>query len=260
MSIMARQMLLYDRVVPLSTQRHATWSLQALQRYDFARGINSVPLMATEIITAAREYCVVFARQGDVVMPAAVLGVRDGENTYVEADGGWRAGYVPAFIRRYPFVVASRDDGKTFTLCIDEDFGGWNQEGRGEALFGDDGKETEYLSKVVDFVKQYQLEFQRTKAVCDRLVELGLFEGTRVQMRAPDGQEANLGGFLAVSRDKLKALEPAVLAELAKGDLLELIYAHLSSLRNFQDLASRTLVAAPAEGASALDGPPAGTA
>jgi hypothetical protein len=259
MSVMARQMLLYDRVVPLSAQRHGTWSLQPLQRYDFARGVNSVPLMATEVITAAKEYCVVFARQGETVMPAAVLGVRDGENAYLEASGGWRATYVPAFIRRYPFVVASRDDGKSFTLCIDEEFGGWNQEGHGEALFGSDGAETEYLRKVVEFVKQYQVEFQRTKAICDRLAALDLFEGTRVQMRAPDGREVNLGGFLAVSRDKLKALDPASLAELAKADLLELVYAHLLSLRNVQDLATRALPGLSVD-AAALDGPPAGTA
>ena len=41
-----------------------------------------------------------------------------------------------------------------------------------------------------------------------------------------------LGGFMIVSRDKLKALPAETLAELAQSDLLELIYTHLQSVNN----------------------------
>jgi hypothetical protein len=63
--------------------------------------------------------------------------------------GGWQAKYIPAFVRRYPFVFSSRGVGKTFTLCIDEAFPGFNQSGRGERLFGDDGKPTPYVQNVL---------------------------------------------------------------------------------------------------------------
>jgi len=67
--------------------------------------------------------------------------MRGNENAYLDADEGWRANYVPAFIRRYPFVFSKSEDGQTFTLCIDEAFAGFNREGRGQALFKD-GKPT----------------------------------------------------------------------------------------------------------------------
>src|SRR5262245_19999312 len=78
--------------------------------------------MAAEFSSAALEYAIVFGDKGDVVMPVAVLGVRTDENLYVTMQGGWQAKYIPAFVRRYPFVFFSRDEGKTFTLCIDEAF------------------------------------------------------------------------------------------------------------------------------------------
>jgi hypothetical protein len=74
--------------------------------------------MAAEFASAALEYAVVFGGTGDAVMPITVLGVRTNGNLYVTKEGGWQAKYIPAFVRRYPFVFFSRDDGKTFTLCI----------------------------------------------------------------------------------------------------------------------------------------------
>ncbi len=253
---MTRQLLIYDRAVPLSNRRHGDWSVEASGTFAFARGINSVPLMAAEIAAAAREYCIVFAGQEEALMPAVVLGVRDGENAFLDAHDRWRASYVPAFVRRYPFVFASNDDGKTFTLCIDEDFAGCNTEGRGERLFDESGAETKYLEKVVDFVKQYQVEHQRTRTFCNRLRELDLLESVQAQIKTPDGRQFNVGGFFAVGRDRLKRLEPAVLAGLAKDDVLEVIYAHLQSMRNFQQLGQLSDTGA----GSPLAGPPAGTA
>ena len=73
-------------------------------------------------------------------MPVAVLGVRDQENRYVTTEGRWEAKYIPAFIRRYPFVFSSGADNSKFTLCIDEDFTGCNQKGLGQQLFDDQKK------------------------------------------------------------------------------------------------------------------------
>lgn len=59
---------------------------------------------------------------------------------------------MPAFLRRYPFVFSSNDDASTFTLCIDEEFDGLNQDGRGERLFDSEGERTQYLQNVLGFL------------------------------------------------------------------------------------------------------------
>ena len=61
-----------------------------------------------------------------------ILGVEKDENLYVKQPGSWDARYVPAFVRRYPFVFSRSDDGQTFTLCIDETWSGCNADGKGE--------------------------------------------------------------------------------------------------------------------------------
>lgn len=233
---MATQLLIYESVVPVSSSRHSKHSLQAIADFGFARNVNSLPLTAVEFPLATQEYPVVFAGEGEAIMPAVILGLRDKENAFVDAQGSWAARYIPAFARRYPFIFSSTDSGKTFTLCIDESYQGFNAEGRGERMFDDEGKPTQYVDNVMKFLQQYQVEFQRTQAFCKRLKELDLFEPMQAQVNLGDGGRVSLTGFMAIDRAKLKALPGETLAELVKNDALELIYAHLHSMRHFSSI------------------------
>ncbi len=243
------QLMIYETAVPVSHARHGNWSLEVGTTYAFCRKVNSVPLMATEFASAALEYAIVFGGTGDVVMPASVLGVRTDENLYVTKQGGWQAKYIPAFVRRYPFVFFTRDEGKTFTLCIDEAFPGFNQSGRGERLFGNDGKPTSYVENVLKFLQQYQLEFQRTQAFCKKLKDLNLLEPMQAQINLRSGERMALRGFSVVDRGRLKTLSANVLADLVQSDELELIYAHLVSMRNFATVRDRLTAAQPTHNA-----------
>src|SRR6266702_2428347 len=143
----------------------------------------------------------------------------------------------------YPFVFAKSDDGERFNLCIDEQFSGFNGDGRGERLFSDDGKPTTYVENILKFLQEYQLQFHRTERFCKRILELDLLEPMQAQVEMNTGEKYSLGGFMAVSREKLKELPGDKLAELAKTDELELIYLHLQSMRNFGALRDRLGVA-----------------
>ena len=236
---MTKQLLIYESAVPVSATRHAGVSIEPNDSYAFSASINAVPLMAVEFPRASAEYAIVFATQGDEVMPVAVLGVRKEQNLYLSSDSQWKADYIPAFIRRYPFVFSSSADRKTLTLCIDESHPGVNREGRGSALFGEDSKPTPYVEKVLQFLKDYQIHFERTRVFGKRVKELGLLEPMRAQVTSPKGEKTSLGGFMAVSRDKLRALDGETLQKLAKNDELEMLYLHLASMRNFNDVKDR---------------------
>jgi len=243
---MAKQLLIYETAVPLSAARHGQVSLEAKGDYSFSAGINAVPLMAVEIVRAATEYAIVFTAAGDDVVPAAVLGVKGDQNLYLTADAHWQAKYIPAFIRRYPFVFAASEDKKTLTLCIDETHPGVNREGRGQRLFGEDGKPTTYTENVLKFLQEYQAHFERTKLFGKHLKDLGLLEPMQATVTTPKGEQLKLGSFMAVSRTKLRELGAEQLASLAKTDELELVYLHLYSMRNFNEVKDR-LVGALAE-------------
>jgi hypothetical protein len=202
-----KQLLFYDNATPITVDRHRNWGIDgASQRYHFARNVNSVPLTAVEIPLAARDYSIVFAGSGEKVVPVVILGVEGDSNLYVGEDGIWNAGYIPAFVRRYPFVFSLSDDGKTFTLCIDETWDGCNDEGRGDRLFDDEGEKTPYLEKVLEFLKDYQSHFKLTESYCAKLQELELLEPMQAQFTLGSGEQRSLTGFMGVSRPKLKEL------------------------------------------------------
>jgi len=236
---MSTAALFYKNVTPVNKVRHADWSIVGSNTFEFAKNIHSVPLNAIEFPSACHEFTIVFAKNNDGVLPIAVMGVRVGENLYVTAEGKWDATYLPAFIRRYPFIFSTSDEGKTLTLCIDEEYKGCSQNGEGERLFTENGENSPYLKKVVEFLQEYQGHFLRTQAFCKKLEELDLLEPMSAQYKAADGREGSLSGFFVVNRDKLKKLSAEKLAELAQTDELEMIYLHLSSLGNLRKTIAR---------------------
>lgn len=236
---MAAKLLIYESAVPVTAQRHGQWSLEPANDFSFSRRVNSVPLTAVEFPNAAAEYAIVFAGTKDAVIPVVLLGMRTDENLYLADGGGWQAKYVPAFVRRYPFVFSTSTDGRTFTLCIDETYPRLNQESRGERLFDDESKPTPFVERALKFLEQYQVEFQRTQMFCKQLVELDLLEPMRAQANLGNGEKLSLVGFMATNRDKLKALPAEKLAELVKSGALELLYLHLNSMRNLTAMGER---------------------
>jgi len=239
---MAKQLLFYDLITPVSSARHRGWSVKPYDKFSFASNVNSVPLMAAEFVAAAHEYPIVFTLdENKVAMPVVVLGYDADRSLYVKSDGSWDAKYVPAFIRRYPFIFSASDDEQTLTLCIDEAYAGFVRGDKdGERLFNDDGDRTPYLERMLEFVNQYQGEHQRTVAYGKVLADLDILQASEAKFAFADGKEHALGGFYCVSREKLKALDPDKLKEIFTNDLLELIYLHLYSLRNFEGLILRS--------------------
>lgn len=237
---MATQLLIYEKVVPVSKDRHTGWSVKAGADYSFAKHVNSIPILAVEFASAADEYSIVFAGNDEGMMPIVLLGIKERENLFVDEAQHWDAKYIPAFIRRYPFVFSESEDRSTFTLCIDEDFVGCNQENKGERLFDAEGERTQYLDNMLRFVNEYQGQNLRTQLFCKKLQELDLLEPMQAEFTLNSGQRSRLAGFMAVSRERLKRLTDEQVVDLFKLDELELIYLHLQSMRNFNAMLSRS--------------------
>ncbi len=236
---MQTQLLFYKNAVPVSASKHKDTSLRSDGTYAYAAEVNSVPLVAAEFRAAASDCCVVFAGEGNDIIPVVILGFRDRENLYVDEGGHWTGRYVPAFMRRYPFVFGQAEDADNFTLYVDEDFDGLNKNGEGERLFDSRGERTAYLNQILDFMREYQAQFVRTRAFCKAIADLDLLEPMQAQYTMPDGSPGRLSGFSAINRDKLKALTGEPLERMLRNDELELLYIHLQSLNNLQPLLAK---------------------
>ena len=231
--------LFYGQPEPLSAEAHGTLGVNPVEKpYAFAGVTNLVPLTVTEFAPAALSYPVIFA--GDAKQPVAVMGLRTGENLFVNDEGDFRPeAYIPAYVRRYPFVFANDDAEKRLILCVDRS-ASFIVEGGATPLFVD-GQPSPYTQQAMEFCNNFEQERQRTEAFVALLTELDLFESKEAVFtpRNPDGTAATpqkLAEYFAVSEDKLKALPAAKLVELRDNGALGQIYAHLVSLLGWDRL------------------------
>jgi hypothetical protein len=167
--------IFYRDVVALSRERHKDWYIDPEQGYSFARGTNSVFVAASEFAATSREYSIVFARDANgTVVPAALLGLRPDENLLITADNRWDANYVPAYVRRYPFILAApAPDSDQFTVCIDEAFSGFNTAKEGEQLIKEDGAHGALLERSVTFLQDFLNHTRVTEQFCAELDKAG---------------------------------------------------------------------------------------
>lgn len=231
--------LFYGKPEPLSFEAHGGLGVKAIDTpYRFAATTNIIPLTVTEFAPAALSYPVIFV--GENKQPVAVMALREGENLFVTAQGEFRAdAYIPAYVRRYPFVFANDDAQKRMILCIDRG-AEFFAEGGETPLFVD-GKPSPYTQQAMEFCNNFEQERQRTEAFVALLKELDLFDTreTNFTPRLPDGSagpQQKIAEFFAVSEDKLKALSPDKLVELRDNGALGQIYAHLTSLLGWDRL------------------------
>ncbi len=233
--------LFYKKVVPLNKDIHGKLYIEGIEGYAHTKKTNSVYIAAIEFLAASKEYPIVFAIAPDKkVFPVVLLGLEKNNNLFVDKKGNWTADYIPAYVRRYPFILATPDDSQeTFTVCIDESFPGFNTANEGNPLFDEKGDHQDILKQAVDFLKDYQNHVQMTTFFSDNLSKLDILEPVQADIELASGAKHALGGFMCVNRQKLKELKPAQLAELVKSDQMELIFAHLASLTNLRSLMNR---------------------
>ena len=216
--------------------------------FAYAAGTNSVPLLASEFFEAAREYPIVFARGEAGPVPAALLGLRAAENLYVDQAGKWDARYVPAFVRRYPFVPGKGAQGELL-VCIDEASPCFGTKA-GEPLFVE-GKPSAQLDHAMKFLTEFHQAAAATELLGRRLQELGLLRQADSLAQLNDGTQFRLNGLSVVDETKLRALDRDAVQELFTSGTLAVVYAHLMSLGNLGTLVDRLSKRSPlAKGAS----------
>lgn len=229
----------YEKPVALDREKHRRLKVRPTGSFAFAAKANSLYLAGVEFNEACKEFAIVFTRVGGGrTVPVAMLGLRSRENLFVDAEGRWDAGYIPAFVRRYPFVLAELPGRTDMAVCVDEAFAGLNST-EGEALFDGAGQDTQFLKNALDFLGRYQAEYRRTEAFCQRLEQAGLLVEMNAKADLTDGRSFTINGLLIVDEQKLLALPDATALALFRSGELHLISMHLLSLSNMQKLVDR---------------------
>ncbi|NUR22013.1 SapC family protein [Frateuria sp.] len=236
------EVLFYERPVPLNRTQHKDLRLKGIPSLKFAAAAHSVPLTGAEFPIAARDLPILFAGQSmEDAGPMALLGLRQNENLLVDGNGQWATNvYVPAFVRRYPFILAEKPadaEGDDFTVFLDEAYEGFGSD-EGERLFKEDGSDSEMLANAVGFLGEFQQHVARTHWFMDQLRKHQLLEPRNIRLEK-DGKSINLNGLFVVNEEKLRQLDEKTTYEFLREGVLGWIYAHLLSLPNIDRLAQR---------------------
>ena len=87
---------LYEQPEFLTREAHGKLGWRTPEKpFEFAAKINSVPLVATEMASAQKNYPVVFSGMENAI-PLAVVSLLNDRNMFVGDDGQWEAGaYIP---------------------------------------------------------------------------------------------------------------------------------------------------------------------
>ena len=232
--------LLFNDLAPLSSVDHATWKIKQADTAPFLAKQHAIPVTIDEFAAVQRYYPIVFS-VGENPVPLALMGLNEGVNTFVDDEGKLiDQVYVPAYVRRYPFLLAKlREDTDELSLCFDPSAGAIGDFEEGEALFTD-GAASEATKTILGFCEQFEQAGQRTTLFMKELVDNGLLMDGEVSIQMVDQDKPFIyRGFQMVSEDKLRELRGDTLRKMMKSGLLPLVHAHLFSLQTMREVFGR---------------------
>ena len=235
--------LFYKQLEPLSSQNHADLSIRASDKAPFLAGQHAIPVTVEEFPLVQRYMPIVFS-SGEDPVPLALMGLNEGVNVFVNEEGGLIDPnfYVPAYIRRYPYLLARlRPEADELSLCFDptsETIGKFDD---GQKLF-EDGQPSQITKDILQFNEQFEQAGQRTNQFMKELKELDLLTEGETSIQ-PEGAEQPFiyRGFQMVDENKLNELRGDQLRKITQNGMLPLIYAHLFSLALMRDVFARQM-------------------
>lgn len=232
--------LFYKEPVLLRFEEHGEAALLPARNFDFAREAVAVPLCISEFAVAMRHYPIVFAME-DNAPPIALVGIRRHDNLFVALDGTWRPGtYIPAYLRRYPFIVTETQDRTRQFLSVDrrsERFVACaSTHKNAERLFDADGNATTTAKSAMAFCHAYHMDHAATVAFCQALIAARLLTPYHADFQLPDASRHQVNGFQSVDEKAFRALPAKTVADWHVKGWLDLVTLHLLSQRSFQNL------------------------
>jgi hypothetical protein len=236
---------LYKKPTVLVAELHAKAGLAPHLNFDFAACANALPLTAGEFGPASAHYPIVFAPDPNAA-PVVVLGLRDGENLFAKswanamtASNGAPPSriYVPAYVRRYPYVIVENADQKTQVLAVDTASDRFvadvSARPGADAFFDAAGGPSTAASAAMKFCADFHQQSVVTTAFAKAVAEAKLLKPSRATMQFADRSSFALDGFQIVDEAALPALPDATVTDWHKRGWLSLITLHLASQRNW---------------------------
>lgn len=234
--------LFYRNLQPLSSSLHAGYRTRTSETAPHFARAHAIPLTVDEFVHAQRHMPIVFST-GENPVPLGLMGLNEGVNVFVDDEGrAHHPFYVPAYVRRYPYVLARlRPDAQELSLCFDPDSGLVGDFDDGTPLF-QDGKPSDNLNAILKFCEDFEVAGQRTQAFMKEIEELDLLIDGEVSIQPGDAAQPFVyRGFRMLDEQKFRDLHGDQLRKINQNGILPLVVAHLFSLSLIRDIFARQL-------------------
>jgi hypothetical protein len=227
--------IFYQQPMPLDAKRHTDISLKRNFGFGFTAGVNAVPVNLIEMPQICHFYPIAFSPDANAT-PVAIMGLRDNENLFVTGKGEWEDNaYIPAYIRRYPFIFSEFPESEQLTLCVDNN-PAVIEKSSAQPFFDKDGKATELAQNALEFCKSYHAAAQQTLAFSKELAASGLLIEREAQINISGNRRINFSGFRIIDEKKFMEMDDRLFLEWRKRGWIAFIYAHLFSGAQWQRL------------------------
>lgn len=227
--------LFYKKPVPLDAKQHGGMALKKNFGFGFTTGVNAVPLNLIEMPQICHYYPIAFSPDGNAT-PVAILGLRDNENLFLKSDNTWEANtYIPAYIRRYPFIFSEVADGDQLTLCVDMNDDIIEKKGE-QTFFDNEGNASDLAQNALEFCKSYHAAAQQTLEFSKALAASDLLVDREAQINVAGNRRINFSGFKIIDEQKLANMDEKTFLEWRAKGWLPFVYAHLFSGAQWQRL------------------------
>lgn len=226
------------RYAPLDSTQHRSHGWKRQPDFRFAQADVCAPLLLAEIAHAAAVYVLGFTqRPAGGHQLVALLGLRPGENLFVDSTGHWLRDYIPSWYRAYPFRIlhGRQGDQPVNILGFDQDSGLYreqpDQTKNEQRFFDDEGQLQPLTRQLVAFLEATISGERLTQRAVDALAAAQLLEPWPLPIEDPGPNPrsdlAVLSGLYRVNQGALNALEAAALPELRDTGALAIAYAQL---------------------------------
>lgn len=228
--------LFYRVVVPLDSSKHHRVGLREQRSFAYAAETALVPVLADEFGRLAGTYPILFRAQPDPV-PVALVGVRQGRNLFVDAEGRWlpRAP-VPAYVQRYPFILLETTDEGRLALGFDQTSDVVAPGAGTTPLFDKELKPTPALEGVLRLCSAMKQQGEVTEAFCRALAASGVLVDQRAELIVAGKDRITLSGFQVVDERRFVELPDETWLDWKAKGWIGLVYAHLLSLERLSSL------------------------